>query len=117
MIRCDAMDLLLTNLRIATMAGSDYGIVEDAALAITDGKIAWLGANADKPQKSADEERSVGGRWLTPALIDCHTHLVFGGDRAHEFEQRLRGASYEDIAAAGGGIRAHLRPRPGVPRR
>ena len=99
-------DLLITDARIATMRAdaADYGIVDDAAIAISDGKIAWLGASADKPQRSAEEERSVAGRWLTPALIDCHTHLVFGGDRAHEFEQRLRGASYEDIAAAGGGI-------------
>ena len=96
------MDLLLTDARIATMAGADYGILEDAALAIADGRIAWLGASGDAPQ--AANTRSLEGRWITPALIDCHTHLVFAGDRSGEFEQRQRGASYEDIARAGGGI-------------
>jgi len=98
------MDLLLTNLRIATMAGPDYGVIEDAAIAIEDGRIAWLGSMGDMPDIEARERRSLDGRWVTPALIDCHTHLVFAGDRSGEFEQRLRGASYEDIARAGGGI-------------
>jgi imidazolonepropionase len=102
MIPCDAMDLLLTNARIATMNGDNYGIVEDGAVAIMDGQIAWLGPHAEAP--AAALVRSVEGRWVTPALIDCHTHLVFAGDRSAEFEQRLRGASYEDIARAGGGI-------------
>jgi imidazolonepropionase len=81
-----------------------YGIIEDAALAISNGRIAWLGAKSDLPATSTAETRSVEGRWLTPALIDCHTHLVFAGDRAQEFEQRLGGASYEEIARGGGGI-------------
>jgi imidazolonepropionase len=81
-----------------------YGIIEDAALAISDGKIAWLGAKSDLPQATAAETRALAGRWLTPALIDCHTHLVFAGDRAQEFEKRLGGASYEEIARSGGGI-------------
>ncbi len=98
------MDLLLTNLRIATMAGPDYGVIENAAIAIEDGRIAWLGPLADLPDVEATERRSLDGRWVTPALIDCHTHLVFAGDRSGEFEQRLRGASYEEIARAGGGI-------------
>jgi len=102
MIPCDAMDLLLTNARIATMNGDNYGIVEDGAVAIMDGQIAWIGPHAEAP--AAALVRSVEGRWVTPALIDCHTHLVFAGDRSAEFEQRLRGASYEDIARAGGGI-------------
>ena len=102
MIPCDAMDLLLTDARIATMAGADYGILDDGALAIADGRIAWLGASGDAPR--ATNTRSLDGRWITPALIDCHTHLVFAGDRSGEFEQRQRGASYEDIARAGGGI-------------
>jgi imidazolonepropionase len=96
------MDLLLTDARIATMAGADYGILDDAALAIADGRIAWLGASGNAPR--AANMRSLEGRWITPALIDCHTHLVFAGDRSGEFEQRQRGASYEDIARAGGGI-------------
>lgn len=99
-------DLLLTDARLATMrAGEpDYGIVEDAALAVVDGQIAWAGPSADLPVNSVAETRSVNNRWLTPALIDCHTHLIFGGDRGAEFEQRLLGASYEAIARAGGGI-------------
>lgn len=99
-------DLLLTDARIATMqAGeADYGTIEDGALAIAGGSIAWLGPAANVPDLSADVTRSLDGRWLTPALIDCHTHLVFGGDRAAEFEQRLQGTSYEEIAATGGGI-------------
>lgn len=99
-------DLLLTDVHIATMrvGETDYGAIENAALAVADGTVAWLGAQADLPQTDANETRSLAGRWITPALIDCHTHLVFGGDRAAEFEQRLQGASYEEIARAGGGI-------------
>ena len=99
-------DLLLTDLHIATMAanGEPYGIVENAALAIAAGRIAWLGSATDVPEAEITETRSLDGRWLTPALIDCHTHLVFGGNRASEFEQRLKGVSYEEIAHAGGGI-------------
>ena len=85
--------------------GEPYGIVEDASLAIAGGRIAWVGKQSDLPESTAKEARSLGGRWLTPALIDCHTHLVFAGDRAGEFEMRLNGASYEEIARAGGGIR------------
>jgi imidazolonepropionase len=109
MIRFDAMDLLLTNLRAATMAGDNYGVIEDAAIAIQDGEIAWIGPQADIPDSKASNTRSLEGRWVTPALIDCHTHLVFAGDRSGEFEERLRGASYEDIARAGGGIMSTVR--------
>ena len=104
MVPSFAMDLVLTDTHIATMVGNDYGVILDGALAIEDGRIAWLGPQTDLPEKPARTTRSLGGRWLTPALIDCHTHLVFGGNRADEFEQRLRGVSYEDIARAGGGI-------------
>lgn len=99
-------DLLLTDARIATMqAGeADYGTIENGALAIAGGSIAWLGSAAELPDATPTVTRSLEGRWITPALIDCHTHLVFGGDRAAEFEQRLSGVSYEAIAAAGGGI-------------
>ena len=99
-------DLLLTDARIARLdaKAAEYGEISDAALAIADGKIAWIGPKAELPANSAAKERSVSGRWLTPALIDCHTHLVFAGDRSVEFERRLQGASYEEIAQAGGGI-------------
>ena len=100
-------DLLLAGANAACMDADDgYGIVEDAAVAIADGRIAWLGPRAKLPSKTAEETRELNGRWLTPALIDCHTHLVFGGNRGSEFEQRQTGVSYEEIAAAGGGILA-----------
>ena len=98
-------DLLLSNARIATMCGDDYGVIgEPASIAFRDGIIDWVGPMSSQPDGDAASVRSLDGRWVTPSLIDCHTHLVFAGDRAAEFEQRLRGASYEDIARAGGGI-------------
>jgi imidazolonepropionase len=99
-------DLLLTDVNLATMTdgGAAYGAMQDAALAVHAGRIAWLGAAAELPAANIRRTRSLGGRWITPALIDCHTHLVFAGNRAEEFEQRLAGASYEEIAQAGGGI-------------
>jgi len=99
-------DLILTNARIATMQESDvpYGVIEGGAVGIADGKIAWIGPESDLPSRANCKTLSLHGRWLTPALIDCHTHLIFGGDRAEEFEKRLRGVSYEEIAKAGGGI-------------
>ncbi len=109
MVPCNAMDLLLTDARIATMAGEDYGVIDDGAVALAEGRITWIGPQSDLPDSAAKTTRSLAGRWITPALIDCHTHLVFGGDRAGEFEQRLRGASYEDIARAGGGIMSTVR--------
>src|SRR5262245_15958239 len=101
-------DLLLTDCRAATMAES-YGAIEDAAIAIAGDRIAWIGNRADLPKQSAKETVSLDGRWVTPGLIDCHTHLVFGGERAGEFEQRLKGATYEEIAKAGGGIVSTVR--------
>jgi len=99
-------DLLLTDARIATMrrGAADYGAIEAGSIAIAGGQIDWIGAVADLPGGDAAQTRSLGGRWVTPALIDCHTHLVFGGQRAGEFERRLQGVSYADIAAEGGGI-------------
>jgi len=105
-------DLLLTDAHIATMragAPDPYGAVEDGALAVRDGRIAWVGPRSDLPAHATTEVRSLEGRWITPALIDCHTHLVFGGDRGSEFEARLGGATYEELAAAGGGIMATVR--------
>jgi imidazolonepropionase len=104
-------DLLLTDARIATMRADapDYGVIEDGVIAVADGEIAWIGPRAELPENTVGSTRSLGGRWVTPALIDCHTHLVFAGDRSGEFEERLRGASYEDIARAGGGIMSTVR--------
>ena len=99
-------DLLLTDARVATMRRDlvDFGVIDSGAIAIHDGSIAWVGDARELPHTDAGERRSLDGLWVTPALVDCHTHLVFGGDRAAEFEQRLAGASYEAIARAGGGI-------------
>ncbi|MBA3051430.1 MAG: imidazolonepropionase, partial [Brevundimonas sp.] len=103
MIRADR---LITDCRLATMVegGAAYGAVEDGAILIADGRIVWAGARADLPAHEAAETDRLDGGWVTPGLIDCHTHLVFGGDRSGEFEQRLGGATYEEIARAGGGI-------------
>jgi imidazolonepropionase len=104
-------DLLLTDARIATMrhGAPDYGAIETGAIAIAGGAIDWIGESRGLPARSAAETRSLDGRWVTPALIDCHTHLVFGGQRAEEYERRLRGVRYEDIAAEGGGILSTVR--------
>ncbi len=99
-------DRVLINLTAATLEGAEpYGLVEDAAIAIAGSKIAWVGPRADLPRAFRDQPtESLGNRLVTPGLIDCHTHIVHGGDRAREFEMRLEGASYEDVARAGGGI-------------
>ena len=99
--------VVLTSLRAATMrSGADpYGLIEDAAIVLAGGKIAWIGAQADLPSDyAALPVRDMGGRLITPALIDCHTHVIHGGNRAAEFQMRLQGASYEEVARAGGGI-------------
>jgi imidazolonepropionase len=101
-------DSIWLNVNLATMdssPGDGFGSIRDAALAVTDGRIAWAGKRADLPQGwQADAQYDCAGAWMTPGLIDCHTHLVYAGNRAHEFELRLNGASYEDIARGGGGI-------------
>ena len=99
-------DLLLTDLCVATLDPGlpGYGEIEDAAIAIRGERIDWVGPRRDLPAGQSTATRSLAGRWVTPALIDCHTHLVFAGDRSGEFEARLEGVSYEDIARAGGGI-------------
>jgi imidazolonepropionase len=99
-----------SNCRAATMqtgAVQPYGLIEDAALVVEGESIAWVGPRADVPADllaRCDARHDAGGALITPGLIDCHTHLVYGGDRAHEFELRLNGATYEEIARAGGGI-------------
>ena len=97
-------DTVWTEARLLTMAGGDVGVVEDGVVAATDGRITYVGPRDGAPGFQARETVACGGRWITPGLIDCHTHLIHGGDRAHEFELRLAGASYEEIARAGGGI-------------
>ncbi len=108
-------DDLWTGAHLATMVAGNagnatpYGSVMDGALAVADGRIAWAGPAAElpgAPESLARRVHDAGGAWITPGLIDCHTHLVYGGDRAREFELRLTGASYEEIAKAGGGIRS-----------
>ena len=99
--------IVLTQARIATMAPSaqSYGLIEDGVIAISEGKVEWCGSAADLPKTYTSwSQRNLEGRLVTPALIDCHTHIIHGGNRANEFEMRLKGASYEDIARAGGGI-------------
>jgi imidazolonepropionase len=99
-----------SNCRAATMqpdAPLPYGLVEDAAIAVEGDRIAWIGPRRELPaglQQRCTQRHDAGGALVTPGLVDCHTHLVYGGDRAAEFELRLNGASYEDIARAGGGI-------------
>ncbi|MCA8868960.1 MAG: imidazolonepropionase [Rhodobacteraceae bacterium] len=98
---------LISGISIATMVGgqADYGLIRDAAIAVGDGCIRWVGPLADLPAEHAKGEPIVfDGQLVTPAPIDCHTHLVHGGNRALEFEMRLNGASYEQVARAGGGI-------------
>lgn len=104
-------DGLVVNARLATLAGdAGYGLVEDGALGWKDGRITYAGPRSRLPEAArAAEVVDADGRLLTPGLVDCHTHLVFGGDRAGEFEQRLQGASYEQIARAGGGIVSTVR--------
>ena len=98
---------ILTDATLATMerGTGPYGLVSEGAVAVDGGRVAWCGrADAMPDDYAAWPRRGVEGRLITPALIDCHTHIVYGGDRAREFEMRLEGASYEDIARAGGGI-------------
>ncbi|MCX2768252.1 imidazolonepropionase [Pseudoalteromonas sp. B530] len=102
-------DLLIIDVNIATMdpnLDTPYGAIENAAIAIKDGKINWLGPRSELPEVDAIATpiHKANGQWLTPGLIDCHTHILFAGSRANEFEQRLLGASYQQIAAQGGGI-------------
>ena len=100
-------DKIWLNARLATLAPErpGLGIVEPGAVAAVDGRIAFAGIATDLPSGwDAAERIDVEGRWITPGLIDCHTHLVYAGNRAHEFELRLAGASYEEIARQGGGI-------------
>jgi len=98
---------LWRNARIATLAGAaPWGWIERGALVADGEALRWVGEERQVPALAYGAEHDLGGRLVTPGLVDCHTHLVYAGQRAHEFEQRLQGASYEEIARAGGGIRS-----------
>ncbi|HET6469749.1 MAG TPA: imidazolonepropionase [Geminicoccaceae bacterium] len=99
-------DSLWHNAHFATMADDGLGVVEHGAIAVAGGRIAWIGPAAALPEGEAAETHDLAGAWVTPGLVDCHTHLVFGGDRAAEFELRLTGVPYAEIARRGGGIRS-----------
>jgi imidazolonepropionase len=106
-----SFDRVWLDAHLCTMVphGDDpLGVIEDGAIAAMDGRIAWVGKRADLPAGAAETTR-CDGAWILPGLIDCHTHLVFAGNRAREFEMRLEGASYEEIAKAGGGILSTVR--------
>ena len=98
--------MLLANAKLATLQNNDeFGIIDDGVIVLDGAHIAWVGGAIELPDTYRDQEtRDLGGRLGTPALIDCHTHVVFGGNRAVEFELRLNGASYQEVAQAGGGI-------------
>ena len=105
-------DTIWLDARLATLSPDrgGLGVVERGAVAAAAGRIAYAGPMAELPTGwDATNRIAVDGRWITPGLIDCHTHLVYAGDRAHEFELRLGGASYEEIARAGGGIVSTVR--------
>ena len=105
-------DRIWTDVHLATMTDPSLGIVQGGAIAASDGRIAWVGSAADlpaAPERLAAEVIPCGGAWLTPGFIDCHTHIVFGGDRSGDFRRRLLGESYAEIARAGGGIMSTVR--------
>ncbi len=105
------VDRLITDCRLATMVpgGEAYGALDDGAILIRDGQIVWVGPRADLPEHEAAHTDRLDGRWVTPGLIDCHTHLVFAGDRSAEYERRLTGVPYAQIAREGGGIASTVR--------
>ncbi|WP_026380016.1 imidazolonepropionase [Afifella pfennigii] len=109
----ERVDLLLRDVRIATLepgiGKGALGVLERGALAARDGKVLWVGPEAELPAFAAAKVLTLDGRWVMPGLIDCHTHLVHGGTRAGEWEMRLKGASYEEVARAGGGILATVK--------
>jgi imidazolonepropionase len=97
------------NCHAATMAQGKYSVVERAAIVTRENRIEWIGPEEKLPPTGDAGEHDLGGAWVTPGLIDCHTHLVFGGNRSLEFEQRLQGVDYATIAAQGGGIASTVR--------
>ena len=103
------MATLWQHCHVASMVGGSYSIIEDAAIITRAGLIEWIGPRAELAPQADLETVELGGAWVTPGLIDCHTHAVFGGNRSGEFEQRLEGVSYAEIAAKGGGIASTVR--------
>ncbi|MGR3887196.1 imidazolonepropionase [Pseudomonas sp. 1152_12] len=103
------MKTLWQHCHVATMAGGKYSIIEDAAMVTADSLIEWIGPRSQVPAADYAHVHALQGAWVTPGLIDCHTHTVFGGNRSGEFEQRLQGVSYAEIAAQGGGIASTVR--------
>src|ERR1700754_3789521 len=101
-------DRVWRNGRLATMSGPGLGVVEKGVIAATAGRIVYAGAEADAPNLDAAETVDCEGRWVTPGLVDCHTHIVYGGNRAREFEMRLESARSEEIARSCGGIVSSL---------
>ena len=115
----ERFDRIWHNARLATVRGDlpDLGAIERGVIAARDGRIVFAGSRSDFPSDADAAERiDCAGRWITPGLVDCHTHLVFGGNRAHEFELRLQGASYEEIARAGRRHRLDGRGDAGIER-
>ena len=108
--RVSKWDSLWVNLHLATMQGEGYGEIRDGALAVRDGRIAWIGPRQSLPSHVLiGNEHDAQGHWMTPGLIDCHTHIVHAGNRSDEFEARLNGVPYEEIARNGGGILSTVR--------
>jgi imidazolonepropionase len=103
------LDSLWRGAHIATMKDGLYSVIENAAIGVVGGRIVWIGEAQDLPDYETQSEHDLDGGWITPGLIDCHTHLVFGGNRAGEFEQRLNGVSYQEIAKQGGGIASSVK--------
>ncbi|MGR3963372.1 imidazolonepropionase [Pseudomonas sp. 910_23] len=103
------MKTLWQHCHVATMAQGKYSIIEDAAMVTAGSLIEWIGPRSQAPTADYAQVHDLQGAWVTPGLIDCHTHTVFGGNRSGEFEQRLEGVSYADIAAKGGGIASTVR--------
>ncbi|MBB6289836.1 MULTISPECIES: imidazolonepropionase [unclassified Pseudomonas] len=103
------MKTLWQHCHVATMAQGKYSIIEDAAMVTVGSLIEWIGPRSEVPTADYAQVHDLQGAWVTPGLIDCHTHTVFGGNRSGEFEQRLEGVSYADIAAKGGGIASTVR--------
>ncbi|MCK3831547.1 imidazolonepropionase [Pseudomonas fluorescens] len=103
------MKTLWQHCHVATMAQGKYSIIEDAAMVTAGSLIEWIGPRSQAPTADYAQVHDLQGAWVTPGLIDCHTHIVFGGNRSGEFEQRLEGVSYAEIAAKGGGIASTVR--------